>query len=45
MATLVFAKEFLDDFAKLEPKVRQAVRELPDKFLSGATHAGSISKS
>lgn len=32
MATLVFAKEFLDDFAKLEPTVRQKVRELPDKF-------------
>lgn len=32
MATLVFAKEFLDDFAKLEPPVRQKVRELPDKF-------------
>ena len=27
-----FAKEFLDDFAKLEPAVRQKVRELPDKF-------------
>ena len=32
MATLVFAKEFLDDFARLEPPVRQKVRELPDKF-------------
>ena len=32
MAILVFAKEFLDDFAKLEPAVRQKVRELPDKF-------------
>lgn len=32
MATLVFAKEFLDDFAKLDPPVRQKVRELPDKF-------------
>ena len=29
---LVFAKEFLDDFVKLEPPVRQKVRELPDKF-------------
>ena len=32
MPILVFAKEFLDDFAKLEPPVRQKVRELPDKF-------------
>ena len=32
MPILVFAKEFLDDFAKLEPLVRQKVRELPDKF-------------
>ena len=32
MATLVFAKEFLDDFVTLEPAVRQKVRELPDKF-------------
>ena len=32
MAILVFAKEFLDDFAKLEPAVRQKVRELPGKF-------------
>jgi superfamily I DNA/RNA helicase len=39
MATLVFAKEFLDDFAKLEPPVRQKVRELPDKF-EDATHSG-----
>lgn len=39
MATLVFAKEFLDDFAKLEPSVRQKVRELPDKF-EDATHSG-----
>ena len=39
MATLVFAKEFLDDFAKLEPPVRQKVRELPDKF-EHSTHTG-----
>ncbi len=39
MATLVFAKEFLDDFAKLEPPVRQKVRELPDKF-EDSTHTG-----
>ena len=39
MATLVFAKEFLDDFAKLEPPVRQKVRELPDKF-EDAVHSG-----
>src|SRR4051794_15339283 len=32
MPTLLFAKQFLDDFAKLEPAVRQKVRELPDKF-------------
>lgn len=32
MPKLVFAKEFLDDFARLEPPVRQKVRELPDKF-------------
>lgn len=39
MATLVFAKEFLDDFAKLEAPVRQKVRELPGKF-EDATHSG-----
>lgn len=39
MATLVFAKDFLDDFAKLEPPVRQKVRELPDKF-EDAVHSG-----
>src|SRR3954453_23387222 len=39
MATLVFAKEFLDYFAKLESPVRQKVRELPDKF-ENATHSG-----
>jgi len=39
MATLVFAKEFLDDFARLDPPVRQKVRELPDKF-GDAVHAG-----
>ncbi|MGH3370976.1 MAG: UvrD-helicase domain-containing protein, partial [Nocardioidaceae bacterium] len=39
MATLVFAKQFLDDFATLQPPVRQKVRELPDKF-EDATHTG-----
>lgn len=39
MATLVFAKEFLDDFAKLDPSVRQKVRELPGKF-EDAVHTG-----
>ncbi len=39
MPTLVFEKNFLDDFAKLEPPVRQKVRELPDKF-AVATHTG-----
>jgi superfamily I DNA/RNA helicase len=39
MATLVFAKDFLDDFAKLQPPVRQKVRELPDKF-EDAVHTG-----
>lgn len=39
MPTLVFAKDFLDDFVKLEPQVRQKVRELPDKF-EDATHSG-----
>lgn len=39
MATLVFAKEFLDDFARLEPPVRQKVRELPDKF-EHSVHTG-----
>lgn len=39
MATLVFAKEFLDDFAKLESPVRQKVRELPGKF-EHAAHTG-----
>lgn len=39
MATLVFAKDFLDDFVKLEPPVRQKVRELPDKF-EEAVHTG-----
>jgi hypothetical protein len=39
VATLVFAKQFLDDFATLQPPVRQKVRELPDKF-EGATHTG-----
>ncbi len=40
MPTLVFAKQFLDDFAKLEPTVRQKVRELPDKF-EDAAHTGA----
>jgi hypothetical protein len=39
MATLVFAKGFLEDFAKLDPPVRQKVRELPDKF-EDAVHTG-----
>lgn len=39
MPTLVFSKEFLDDFVKLEPPVRQKVRELPGKF-EDATHSG-----
>lgn len=39
MPTLVFAKQFLDDFAKLQPVVRQKVRELPDKF-EHATQTG-----
>jgi superfamily I DNA/RNA helicase len=39
MATLVFEKNFLDDFAKLEPSVRQKVRELPGKF-ENAVHSG-----
>lgn len=39
MATLVFSKQFLDDFAGLEPPVRQKVRELPGKF-EEATHTG-----
>jgi hypothetical protein len=39
VATLVFAKQFLDDFATLQPPVRQKVRELPDKF-EDATHTG-----
>src|SRR3954454_22950205 len=39
MPTLVFAKQFLDDFATLQPVVRQKVRELPDKF-EHAAHSG-----
>jgi len=39
MATLVFAKGFLEDFAKLDPPVRQKVRQLPDKF-EDAVHTG-----
>ena len=45
MATLLFAKEFLDDFVKLEPPVRQKVRELPGKFEDATpvsyTHSGA----
>ena len=44
MATLVFAKEFLDDFAKLEPPVRQKVRELPDKFEHSASTGVHLEK-
>src|SRR3954447_18953960 len=44
MATLVFAKEFLDDFAKLQPVVRQKVRELPDKFEHSATTGVHLEK-
>lgn len=39
MPKLVFDKDFLDDFARLEPSVRQKVRELPGKF-SEAAHTG-----
>ena len=39
MPTLVFDKDFLDDFARLEPPVRQKVRDLPGKF-ADAAHAG-----
>ena len=39
MATLVFAKEFLDDFVTLEPAVRQKVRELPEKLRTRSTPA------
>lgn len=39
MATLLFERRFLDDFAALEPPVRQKVRELPAKF-ADAVHAG-----
>src|SRR3954468_11795221 len=44
MPTLVFAKEFLDDFAKLQPPVRQKVRELPDKFEHSATTGVHLEK-
>src|SRR4051812_30739122 len=44
MPTLVFAKEFLDDFAKLEPVVRQKIRELPDKFEHSATTGVHLEK-
>src|SRR3954465_4520591 len=44
MATLVFAKQFLDDFPKLEPPVRQKVRELPDKFENAATSGVHLEK-
>jgi hypothetical protein len=48
MPTLVFAKQFLDDFAKLQPVVRQKVRELPDKFEHAAqsgVHLEKLSRS
>lgn len=44
MPTLVFAKQFLDDFAKLEPPVRQKVRELPDKFEQTAASGAHLEK-
>ena len=44
MPTLVFAKEFLDDFAKLQPPVRQKVRELPDKFEHATTSGVHLEK-
>jgi len=44
MPTLVFAKQFLDDFAKLQPPVRQKVRELPDKFEHAAQSGVHLEK-
>lgn len=44
MPTLVFAKQFLDDFASLEPPVRQKVRELPEKFENAATSGVHLEK-
>lgn len=44
MPTLVFAKQFLDDFAALQPPVRQKVRELPDKFENAATSGVHLEK-
>jgi hypothetical protein len=44
MPTLVFAKQFLDDFATLQPAVRQKVRELPDKFENAATSGVHLEK-
>src|SRR4051794_38743042 len=44
MPTLVFAKQFLDDFAKLQPTVRQKVRELPDKFEHAAQSGAHLEK-
>lgn len=44
MPTLVFAKQFLDDFATLEPPVRQKVRELPEKFEYAATSGVHLEK-
>src|SRR3954453_5308818 len=44
MPTLVFAKQFLDDFAKLQPVVRQKVRELPDKFEHAAQSGVHLEK-
>ena len=44
MPTLVFAKQFLDDFARLQPVVRQKVRELPDKFERAAQSGVHLEK-
>lgn len=44
MPTLVFTKQFLDDFATLQPPVRQKVRELPEKFENAATSGVHLEK-
>ena len=44
MPTLVFSQDFLDDFAKLQPIVRQKVRALPEKFEHGATSGVHLEK-
>ncbi|MBV9804739.1 MAG: UvrD-helicase domain-containing protein [Solirubrobacterales bacterium] len=44
MPTLAFASEFLEDFAKLQPVVRQKVRELPDKFEHAAQSGVHLEK-